>query len=116
MRRHNRTPLFEHEDSDPLSGIANLFDVSVVFIVGLIIALFGAFRLPELLDPNSEMTLVKTNPQGQTEILIKKGTKLEAYKVAEQEGAGKGRRLGTAYQLESGEMIYVPEGSNDAPR
>jgi hypothetical protein len=116
VRRGHRAPLFDHEDSDPLSGIANLFDVSVVFIVGLIIALFGAFRLPELLDPGSEMTLVKTNAQGETEILIKKGMKIEAYKVAEQEGAGKGRRLGTAYQLANGEMIYVPETSNDAPR
>jgi hypothetical protein len=116
MKRTRRAPLVDHDESDPLSGIANLFDVSVVFIVGLIIALFGAFRLPELLDPTSAMTLVKTNAQGQTEILIKKGTKLEAYKVAEQDGAGKGRRLGTAYQLSNGEMIYVPEASNDAPR
>lgn len=114
MKRQRRAPIFEPDESDPLSGIANLFDVSVVFIVGLMIALFGTFRLPELLDARSEMTLVKTNASGETEILIKKGLQIEAYKVAEQEGAGKGKRLGTAYRLENGQMIYVPEGDNDA--
>jgi hypothetical protein len=114
MRRHRRAQIFEHDDSDPLSGIANLFDVSVVFIVGLMIALFGTFRLPELLDASSEMTLVKTNAKGETEILIKKGLTIEAYKVAEQAGEGKGKRLGTAYRLENGQMIYVPEGTDNA--
>ena len=33
------------EEEDPLAGIANLFDVSVVFIVGLMIALFSVYRL-----------------------------------------------------------------------
>lgn len=106
-----RRPPAEHDDSDPLAGVANLFDVSVVFIVGLMVALFGTFRLKELVDPRSEVTLVKTNASGAREILIKKGNKVTTYEVGRQagEGKGKGKRLGTAYQLESGQMIYVPE-------
>ncbi len=31
----------EPPEEDPLAGIANLFDVSIVFIVGLLITLFS---------------------------------------------------------------------------
>ena len=50
----------EIPEEDPLSGVANLFDVSVVFIVGLMITLFSVFRMGDLVDPNSEVTMVKT--------------------------------------------------------
>ena len=35
----------EAADEDPLSGVANIFDVAVVFIVGLMIALFSVYRM-----------------------------------------------------------------------
>ena len=34
------------------------------------------------------------------------------YKSEKAEGTGKGQRVGIAYRLESGEIIYVPEGEN----
>jgi hypothetical protein len=115
MTRRRRAALTETNDADPLAGIANLFDVSVVFIVGLMIALFGTYRMADLLDPDSQTTMVKTNAAGETEIVVKKGRTIEAYKVGKQAGHGQGKRLGTAYQLENGQMIYVPEeGSRDA--
>ena len=99
-------------EEDPLAGIANLFDVSVVFIVGLMITLFSVYRMADLIDPNTEVTMVKTNAQGQREIVVKKGTKIDAYKVTGKTAAGNGERLGTAYRLENGQVIYVPEGGN----
>lgn len=117
MSRRSRAALTDVHDADPLSGIANLFDVSVVFIVGLMIALFGTYRMADLLDPDSQTTMVKTNAAGETEIVVKKGRTIEAYKVGKQPGQGQGKRLGTAYQLENGQMIYVPEEANsDAQR
>jgi hypothetical protein len=113
MARRPRAPIVESEEVDPLAGIANLFDVSVVFIVGLMIALFGTYRLADLLDPNSQTTMVKTDAQGRTEIIVKKGRTVEAYKVGRETGQGQGKRLGTAYQLDNGQMIYVPEAEND---
>jgi hypothetical protein len=112
MTRRPRAALTQTDDVDPLAGIANLFDVSVVFIVGLMIALFGTYRMADLLDPNSQTTLVKTNAAGETEIVVKKGRTIEAYKVGKQVGQGKGKRLGTAYRLDDGQMIYVPEEGN----
>ena len=42
VRRHRISPhgAAPGEDEDPLAGLANLFDVSVAFIVALLIALF----------------------------------------------------------------------------
>lgn len=97
-------------EEDPLSGIANLFDVSVVFIVGLMITLFSIYRIGDLISAQSEVTMVKTNAQGEREIIIKKGTKITAYKVTGKTMTGDGERLGTAYRLANGQIIYVPEG------
>ena len=46
------------------------------------------------------------------EIITKKGEKIEKYTPSEDSPSDKssrGKRVGTAYQLESGEIIYVPE-------
>jgi hypothetical protein len=106
----------ETAEEDPLSGIANLFDVSIVFIVGLMITLFSIYRMSDLVDAKSEVTMVKTNAQGEQEIIVKKGTKITAYKVTGKTMAGDGERLGTAYRLANGQIIYVPEGQDDAKR
>lgn len=100
----------EPVEEDPLSGIANLFDVSIVFIVGLMITLFSVYNMGDLVDAKSEVTMVKTNASGQKEIIVKKGQTITAYKVTGQTGQGDGERLGTAYRLANGQIIYVPEG------
>ena len=100
----------ELPEEDPLSGVANLFDVSVVFIVGLMITLFSVYRMGDLIDAKTEVTMVKTNAQGEREIITKKGTAITAYKVTGKTMQGEGERLGTAYRLANGQIIYVPEG------
>ena len=105
----------ELPEEDPLAGIANLFDVSVVFIVGLMITLFSVYRMADLVDAQSEVTMVKTNAQGEQEIIVKKGTKITAYKVSGKTAAGDGERLGTAYRLADGQVIYVPEDGSETP-
>src|ERR1700754_204099 len=92
----------ELPEEDPLAGIANLFDVSIVFIVGLMITLFSVYRMGDLVDSSSEVTMVKTNAQGQREIIVKKGTEITAYKVSGETMEGQGERLGTAYRLANG--------------
>ena len=58
-----------------------------------------------------DFTIVKNPGQANMEIIRKKGQKIENYKASRQTQAGspKGRRLGTAYQLEDGSIIYVPD-------
>lgn len=98
---------------DPLSGVANLFDASIVFAVGLMVALIQAFSLAQFLDPSSEMTIVTTNTQtGEMEIVEKTRTEVKVRRVTSETKAGEGVRLGVAYQLPDGAVVYVPE---DAP-
>ncbi|HET9192589.1 MAG: DUF2149 domain-containing protein [Vicinamibacterales bacterium] len=106
----------EIAEEDPLAGVANLFDVSVVFIVGLMLTLFSVYRMGDLMDKNSEVTMVKTNAQGEREIIVKKGTQITAYKVTGKTAAGEGERLGTAYRLANGQIIYVPEAPDETAR
>jgi len=93
---------------DPISGIANLFDASVVFIVSMMISLFMAYNMLDMLDPNSELTMIKKNQNGQLELLVKKGKEVHVNKV-DKKLNGEGIRLGTAYQLKDGRVVYVPE-------
>lgn len=99
-----------HDDDDPLAGIANLFDVSVAFIVALLIALFSLFSAGSMLDPSSNVTLVKQADNGSLEIITKKGAEISVQKVTDRSLSGQGTRLGTAYQLANGQVVYVPEG------
>lgn len=98
------------EDEDPLAGIANLFDVSVAFIVALLIALFGLFSAGRLLDPSSEVTVMQRSASGEMQIIRKKGNEISVQKVTDRSLSGAGTRLGTAYQLANGQVVYVPEG------
>jgi hypothetical protein len=102
------------EDEDPLAGIANLFDVSVAFIVALLIALFALFSAGTMLDPSSSVTLVKQTAGGETEIITKKGSEIKVQKVTDKTLSGQGTRLGTAYRLANGQVVYVPEGDTPA--
>ncbi len=96
-------------DNDPLNGVANLFDLGLVFIVGLLLALFGLYHLEDLLQQDTTLTITKQAADGSMEMIVKEGRKLEAVRVSKEEAKGRGQRLGTAYRLENGSMIYVPE-------
>jgi len=97
-------------DEDPLAGIANLFDVSVAFIVALLVALFALFSAGSMLDPTSKVTIVKQKDNGDMEIVTKEGTQIRIQKVTDREMSGQGTRLGTAYRLANGQVVYVPDG------
>lgn len=96
-------------DDDPLSGLANLFDLGLVFIVGLIATLFTAYHLQELFDTKSNLTIVKQDSKGQMEIISKKGKKIKAIRVTKTQAQGQGTRLGVAYRLKDGSLVYVPD-------
>ena len=100
----------DFHQEDTMSGVANLFDVGVVFIVGLIGALISAYSLLDFLSPKTEITMVKKNDSGQIEIVTKKGKQVKVEKVTDKQLQGEGTRLGIAYRLKDGKVIYVPEG------
>lgn len=109
-QRRRRLLSLDLEGDDPLSGMANLFDTAMVFAVALMAALVSYFGVQELLG-NQDVTMVKNPGQSNMEIIVKKGKKVKKYRMNDQVGGGrKGKKLGTAYMLENGEVVYVPEG------
>lgn len=99
----------EPPEEDPLAGVANLFDASIVFIVGLMITLFSVYNMGDLMSGDSEVAMVKTDANGMQEIIVKKGETIKAYKMTNATGQGDGERLGAAYRLANGQIIYVPD-------
>ncbi len=101
---------FSDEDSDPLAGLVNLFDVAMVFAVALMVAFAIQSGMTEFLTAE-DVTYVKNAGKPDMEIIVKKENKITRYKSEEsRQGNGKGQRIGIAYRLENGEIVYVPEG------
>ncbi len=99
------------DDNDPLLGLINLFDASMVLVVAMLVALVSKGNLADVAARLSQQDVtIITNPgKPDMEMIIKRGKKIEKLKSTGEQGRGKGERLGTAYKLDSGEVIYVPE-------
>lgn len=110
IRRHSRQFAFDSEDLDPLTGMANLFDIAMVFAVALMVAMTTYFQVSDLLT-RDDVTMIKNPGKKDMEIIVKKGKKIIRYKTGKGAGKGKGRRIGVAYELENGQIVYVPESS-----
>ena len=110
MSRRHRKFLNGDDDSNPLSGLTNLFDIAMVFTVALLVALAQRLEMSELLTER-DVTIVKNPGTPEMEIVIKDGAEIKTYGVDEisSETGQKGRRVGAAFELEDGTIIYVPD-------
>jgi hypothetical protein len=96
--------LLQTADENPLDGVANLFDTTIVLSVALILALLARPMLPKNFDGSK--------PAAALEIVDAERQKLERFRLSDQTIGGDGQRLGVAYRLESGEVICVTEQSD----
>lgn len=111
MRRRRRVSKFRvEEDTDPLSVIVNLFDVAMVFSVALMVAMVMNMNMSEVFT-KEDFTVVKNPGKDNMEIITKEGGKINKYTPSEDKKSSdkKGKKIGIAYELENGEIIYVPE-------
>lgn len=106
MRQIRR--LAEQESDDPLQGVANFFDIGIIFALGFLLSLMVYIGLPEIMQ-REDVTFVKNPGTPAMEIIQKEGKKLERYRMTQEKLAGDGIRLGTAYRLKTGQVVYVPE-------
>ncbi len=108
--KFRRKLLGHDEDNDPMSVVGNLFDVAMVFAVALMVALVTRYDMTEMFS-QEDFTIVKNPGKENMEIITKEGEKINRYTPSEnQDDSGRrGRRVGIAYELENGEIIYVPE-------
>lgn len=111
MKRRNRNPFLNDSDSDsPLAMLANLFDVAMVFAVALMVAFVSHFNMSEIFS-HDDFTIVKNPGTPQMEVISKKNgtvTKMSAAETNES-NSSRGQRVGTAYRLDSGDIIYIPD-------
>lgn len=107
-RRRKYRDIIGEEEEEPMSGLANLFDAAMAFAVILLIAFASSTHLPELLSEQSKATIVKNLGEEDMEIIIKEGKEIKHLEMTNKTAGGKGKILGTAYKLETGEIIYVP--------
>ena len=80
-------------EDDPAAGLLNLFDVWIAFAAALLLATVSYYSKAGLAP----------------EIVQKNNVKIEHYRPTTEKLTGNGERLGTAYRLASGEVVYVPE-------
>lgn len=108
MRR--RRLLNRQEDNDPMSVVSNLFDVAMVFAVALMVALVSRYNMTEMFS-QEDFTMVKNPGKDNMEIITKEGEKINRYTPSEDNSdqSNRGKRVGVAYELENGDIIYVPE-------
>lgn len=102
------------DDTDPLLGLINLFDASMVLVVAMLLSLIAKGNVADMAARLSQQDVtIVTNPgKPDMEMVIKRGNKIEKLKATGETGRGAGQRLGTAFRLENGEVVYVPEGES----
>ena len=94
-----------------MSVVSNLFDVAMVFAVALMVALVSRYNMTEMFS-QEDFTMVKNPGKENMEIITKEGERINRYTPSEDQDSQSGRRgrkVGVAYELENGEIIYVPE-------
>lgn len=107
QRRKQRK--WHRADDDPASGLINLVDVWMVFSVVLLIALIASGAVRHRAQPGESQTTTVYDSDGNLEIIARDGIEVDRMRVTEENLSGTGERLGTAYRLKSGEVLYVPE-------
>ena len=106
-----RRLLNREDDSDPMSVVGSLFDVAMVFAVALMVALVSRYNMTEMLS-REDFTMVKNPGKENMEIITKEGETIRHYTPSKEQntqGGRRGKKVGVAYELENGEIIYVPE-------
>ena len=106
-----RRLLQKEGDNDPMSVVSNLFDVAMVFAVALMVALVTRYNMTEVFS-QEDFTMVKNPGKENMEIISKEGHKINRYTPSEEQNSDskkRGKKVGIAYELDNGEIIYVPE-------
>lgn len=102
-----RPKLSEDMDADdPILSLVNLIDVFLVIIAALLLAVANT---PLNAFNQDKVTIIRNPGQENMEIVIKNGGKIERYQGRGGNGEGQGVKAGSAYRMEDGSLIYVPE-------
>jgi len=118
-RKLKRNTFSVYDSINPMNSVGNVFDAAMVFSVALLVALAMSAGIPELLT-NEDFTIVKDPGKENMQIIQRINDSIKILEISENQNisSGMGEVLGTAYKLEDGTVIYVPEegeGLEDDP-
>ena len=103
--RMSRLHILDEDDDDPTLSTINLIDVFLVVIGMLLIAVidnpFNPFT-------QETVTVIRNEGRPDMEILTKEGQKVTRFKASGATGEGNGEKVGTAYRMKDGTLVYVP--------
>jgi hypothetical protein len=104
--------LDDDDGDDPILSVVNIVDVFLVIIAVLLIAV-----IENPLNPfaTQDVIVIKNPGKPDMAMVVKEGNELKEYKSSGQIGEGQGAKAGTAYRLQNGTMVYVPETSEKNP-
>lgn len=94
------------EADDPILSLVNLIDVFLVIIAALLLAIANT---PLNAFNQDKVTIIRNPGQENMEIVIKDGGKIERYQGRGGNGEGQGVKAGSAYRMQDGSLVYVPE-------
>ena len=102
LRHHN---VLAEDDDDPMLSAVNLVDVFLV----LVVALLTAVAVQTQTSANENVTIIRNPGQPDMEVVVREQGKEVRFKGAGSAAQGQGVRAGVAYQLEDGNIVYIPE-------
>jgi hypothetical protein len=101
----------EDRAGDPLDGLVNLFDLGIVLSVAFLLAALSSLNLDaDVLGRARPVGEQRTAPAGS--VIVDRAARVRAVELrAGQRVVGRGRAVGTVYQLDDGRTIVVRERS-----
>ncbi|MCA8971342.1 MAG: DUF2149 domain-containing protein [Planctomycetes bacterium] len=102
-RRTGRTGTrFRRVDEDPLAMLVNFFDCAIVFATALLLISQANVQGRREQAPGAQQEQVETDR-----------VDLQHYRAGSDRAKGDGVRLGVAYRLATGDVIYVPDSGKE---
>jgi len=102
-----RARRYEDRAGDPLDGLVNLFDLGIVLSVAFLLAALSSLDLTSALTGKAE-TDARTRPADT--VVAEKGQKIKQVELKpNQKVIGRGKPIGTVYQLNDGRTVVVRE-------
>jgi hypothetical protein len=85
--------------------LINLFDIWMVFVVALLLAFVQA----GVLIPSAAKSAAADRSEPAFEDMRSRKAQVTKMRITKEKLTGEGQRLGTAYRLKSGQVVYVPD-------
>ena len=100
----------EDKAGDPLDGLVNLFDLGIVLSVAFLLAALSSLNLDADVLGRERSPAARSAPAGS--VIVPRDASVRSVELRTDERVvGRGRAVGTVYQLEDGRTIVVREPS-----